>query len=243
MDGVARCTRYAFGPNRLHLCGPDMNREVLGYMEAGETDQGLVDILREFQTLYPYLHEIASANNIRDPFDTRVIEAYWLGNELLDDISAKIFYGHLVGNLQIKKRLNSNTVSYLENKISQGAQMSHCFHVFNVWRKTGNIDEMHTLESMDNCRVSWGEVVGLDGPVLTVLRRPLVQRAHKLFLGSALNTKIVRSLESSSVMDEVKIGDKISIHWGVPCEILNERQVSNLEKYTLKSIALANLTM
>ena len=83
MDGVTRCTRYAFGPNRLHMCGPDMNREVLAYMNEGVTDTGLTNILKEFQALHPYLTKIAHTNQIKDPFDSRVVEAYWIGNELL----------------------------------------------------------------------------------------------------------------------------------------------------------------
>src|SRR3989338_5875958 len=92
MDGIARCSRYAFGPNRLHLCGPEKNREVLSYMSQNASDEGLKQILREFQTLHPYLVSIAQANRIRDPFDDRVVEAYWIGNELLNAIPAKVFH-------------------------------------------------------------------------------------------------------------------------------------------------------
>ena len=49
-DGVAVCTRYAFGPNRLHLCGPDMNQEVLSYLNTGAIDSGLTNIIVKFQS-------------------------------------------------------------------------------------------------------------------------------------------------------------------------------------------------
>ena len=80
VDGIARCTRYAFGPNRLHLCGPDANKEVLAYLKEGVSDPGLENLLRRFSTLYPYLQHIAQANHIADPCDERVVEAYWIGN-------------------------------------------------------------------------------------------------------------------------------------------------------------------
>jgi hypothetical protein len=59
MDGVLRCSRYAFGPNRLHFCGPDANREIWDYVNEGFTDFGLQKLLRGFETLYPYLDRIA----------------------------------------------------------------------------------------------------------------------------------------------------------------------------------------
>src|SRR3989344_7978965 len=86
MDGILRCSRYSFGPNRLHYCGPDVNAELQAEIEAANPNPHLVAILREFKTLFPYLKLIASANNIVDPFDARVVEAYWLGNELLENV-------------------------------------------------------------------------------------------------------------------------------------------------------------
>lgn len=243
MDGVALCSRYAFGPNRLHMCGPDMNREVLAYLDEGITDLGLVNILRNFKTLYPYLREIARANHIQDPFDRRVVEAYWIGNELLENIAPKNLYHHLVDNLEIKKRLKPQSFNRLTSKLAQGSRMHHSFHVFNIWRRTGHADEPHTLDSLDNCRVSWGEVVKVDGPVIAVLRRPLMLLGGKFILGSAGSTEVARQLEGSSIMDEVKAGDVISIHWGIPCEVLTAPQVANLEKYTQLSIKLANQSL
>ena len=35
-------------------------------------------------------------------------------------------------------------------------------------------------------------------------------------------------------------GDIITVHWGIPCEIITARQASALYKYTLQSIGLAN---
>ena len=239
MDGVARCTRYAFGPNRLHMCGPDMNREVLAYLTAGATDQGLTDILRNFKTLYPYLQEIAWANQIKDPFDRRVVEAYWIGNELLENISPKKFYNYLVEDLQIKKRFSSKDFERLQYKLIEGAKMHHAFHVFNVWKDSGQTD----LAGFDQCRVSWGQVTKVDGPIIKVLRRPLVLLGGKFTLDSAVPVDVARQLEGSSILDETKVGDAISIHWGVPCEVLTAPQVANLEKYTNLSIDLANRTL
>ena len=56
-------------------------------------------------------------------------------------------------------------------------------------------------------------------------------------------TKIIRRLEDTSLLDELKIGDTVSIHWDIPCEILNKQQVINLKRYTEQSLELANKTL
>ena len=62
----------------------------------------------------------------------------------------------------------------------------------------------------------------------------------KLALALHIKRKITRSLASDIEIDEMKIGDIISIHWGVPCEIITPAQARALEYYTLRSINLAN---
>lgn len=240
LDGVALCARYAFGPNRLHYCGPDANQEILSYIKEGVSDPGIEALLKQFQTMYPYLQYIARANKIRDPFDIRVVEAYWIGNSLLDTIDKQSFYRHLLEDQNIKNKVGPTSFEKVKEKIKRGALPHHSFHVFNIWKRTGNLEEAHTLESMNECRISSGKVTNIDGPFIAVETRPLVFVKDKLALGSLEKRKIARSLESSAEIDELKIGDIVSIHWGVPCEVINEAKEKAIERYTLKSVALAN---
>ena len=242
-DGIARCAKYAFGPNKLHLCGPDANRELFSYLEEGITDAGLAGMLQKFQTLYPYLQEIAQANGIRDPFDDRVVHAYWIGNELLEGVSTKTFFRHLIDNLGLRKHTTSKSFDQLTEKLPKGARMHHSFHVFNVYKRTGNMKQLHTIESMDACRVSWGRITAADGPSITVLRKPLRLISHSLQLGNEESYTIHRRLEEDASLDELKPGDIISMHWYQPCEVITERDVHWLEWYTNKHLALANLTL
>ena len=240
-DGVAVCTRYAFGPNRLHLCGPDMNQEVLSYLNAGAIDSGLTNIIVKFQTLFPYLQQIAAANHIKDPFAYRVVEAYWLGNDLLDTIPARTFYRHLSDHLQ--PSLSRPAMDRLKNKLTQGALMHHSFHVLNIWRRTGHHAVDHTLDSLDQCIISWGQVLAVDGPLLTIARQPLLLQHNKLALGAAITQQIIRPFTAHPTFDRIKINDIISIHWNTPCDIISARQLANLKKYTALSINLANHTI
>jgi hypothetical protein len=239
-DGILRCARYSFGPNRLHYCGPDANREILAYLHEGASDPGLAQLLHAFQTLFPYLRHIAEANAIRDPFDARVVEAYWIGNELLETVTHRQLWRHFIDDHKLKQRLGLREFARIENKIALGAVPTHAFHVLNVWRRTGHLDRPHTLTSMDQCRVSWGTVRTIDGPHLGVITEPLIVVGGKLALGKPTERTIIRRLETDSFLDDVAVGDVISMHWNVPCEILSPRHIRALNKYTQRSIDLAN---
>src|SRR3989344_1975062 len=137
MDGLLRCSRYAFGPNRLHYCGPDASRELLSYIKNDEPDFGLKRLLTQFETLFPYLKHIAEANDIPDPFDDQVVEAYWIGNHLLENVSQRAFYDHLRVRLGLQKKVGHKTFNLLTDKIGKGALPHHSFHVLDIWKRTG----------------------------------------------------------------------------------------------------------
>ncbi len=243
MDGILRCTRYAFGPNRLHYCGPDANAEIAAYLENDTVDPGLRTLLGAFQTMFPYLRLIAQANGISDPFDERVVEAYWIGNDLLENVGKQRLYRHLAEGLDLKKKLDPRSFEKISDKIGQGALPHHCFHVLDIWKRTGNTESEHTLESMDSCRISWGKVLEVDGPAIWIETEPLVLVNGKLALGAPVRRKIVRSLEALSDIEQLQPGQYVTVHWGVPCEVVSEAQVAQLRKYTLQHLSLANQTL
>ena len=243
IDGVLKCSRYAFGPNRLHYCGPDANREIFDYIKEETTDPGLENLMKGFATMYPYLRHIAEANEIRDPFDERVIEAYWIGNDLLETVDKKKFWRHLGETLEIPKKIGKRSFEAVAGKIKAGAVPHHSFHVLDIWKRTGHIEREHTLESMDLCPISWGVVREIDGPFITVETEPLIYIEGKLRLGEPMMRKIARNLESTIEIDELKIGDLVSMHWNVICERITPENVRTLKKYTLRHVVLANSTL
>src|SRR3954449_12379548 len=95
LAGALRFIHYAFMPNRLQYCGGDDNHTLLDYGTAQVVDGGLTPLLRRFTGAVPYLQLIARANGITDPFDSRVVEAYWIGNGLLEQVEARQLYDAL----------------------------------------------------------------------------------------------------------------------------------------------------
>lgn len=197
-------------------------------------------LLQAFRTLYPYLELIAAANNIVDPFDARVVEAYWIGNRLLENVEKKKIYRHLLDNLEIKKKIGNRSFELVADTLGKGALPHHSFHVFCIWRRTSDIDIAHTLESMDSCRISCGRVVKVDGPFLTVETEPLESENGKLAFGKPMMKCISRDISSPADIEQLKSGDLITMHWGVPCEVISPEKARDLKKYTLRHLALWN---
>lgn len=234
--GSLYCAKYAFKPNQLQYCGPDQNKELKAYIEAEAEDAGLDFLLRDFETLFPYLQLIARENKIKDPFDARVVKAYWLGNGLLNNIHKGHFFDHLADGLALKRKLPSPIMTELIQKVRAGAPAHHSFHVFNIWKRTGFVESPHTLFTMDECRIGWGQVLSLEKGKIVVRYQPLEYQERRLRLGVWKNKEVV----TDTGMREINKGDWVSFHWSSLCERLSSDELANLENWTAVSLAVYN---
>jgi uncharacterized protein DUF6390 len=238
LDGPQLFARYAFMPNRLTYCGGDDNRALFDYCLAGVTDDGLRGLLRKFTGAMPYLRLIAECNSILDPFDARVVEAYWLGNDLLQGVEARALYDSLRD--RFGHRMRARDLELVLGKAPAGAHPHHSFHVLEVCPRNG---WPQALSFMDNCRISWGKVVSLDGSVLTVEVMPLMITGNRLELGLPERRSVNREFDSNGFVSAARIGNWVSIHWGWACQVLSPRQVANLERWTRYHLDIVNETL
>jgi len=100
-----------------------------------------------------------------------------------------------------------------------------------------------TLGTLDACRISWGRVLRVQAGELVVERQPLVLIAGKLTLGTATEERFARQIDGRGFADTAAVGDCVSLHWGWVCEVLSPYQRTNLERYTLHHLAIANQTI
>lgn len=239
--GLSLCARYAYPPNSYHYCGPDKQNDLAGYIQTKQTDKGLAEILDRFETLYPYLVLIASENRIRDPFDRRVVSAYWLGGKLLSHISKQNFYRHISEFILPKVPRYPKKHPLLVDSIISGLPF-HTFHVLNICMRTGRDVKVQTLKTMDSCRISWGQIVDSipeqvrhKSTTYIVNTRPLIMKNTQLYLGKNL-LRHIQSIDTSFTK-----GDWVSMHWGIICDRLSSIQRHSLMQYTQYAIDRANL--
>lgn len=242
LAGLALCSRFSYPPNSLSLCGPHKPRDLNWYAVSQTADKGTFEILSQFSTLFPYLCLIASQNKINDPFDCRVVEAYWLGNTLLNYIPTSLFINHLSDNLGVKKKIGRKDLHLLFDKVGEGATPHHSFHVLNVYKRTGHLDIKHTIETMDACLINWGRVKKILAHSLIVETKPLTIINGKLSFGSKKERHLLSQGTKDILFGKVKIGDFVSYHWGYFCQKLSQVQLKNLIYYTSFSLKLVNQT-
>src|SRR5690606_16524020 len=90
-SGPLRFARLAYPPNALGYCGPDDAAALLDHADAGLAGADLAGLARQFAGAWPYLQLIAASAGRPDPLDADVVEAYWLGNDLLRGVDARVF--------------------------------------------------------------------------------------------------------------------------------------------------------
>src|SRR6202165_3733350 len=201
LAGSLRFIRYAFMPNRLRYCGGDDNRTLFEYGIESAVDGGLTPLLRRFNGALPYLQLIARANGIADPFDARVVDAYWIGNPLLDTVEVRPLYDHPLD--RFGRQLQGRTRQLVLGKAPAGARPHHSFHVLDIHSRVGELE--HSLHTLDSCRVSWGQVVAVDGGELLVDPQPLILEQGKLVLGEPLRTRVVRQVDGRGFADSAQV--------------------------------------
>jgi hypothetical protein len=238
-DGLLLFARYAFMPNRLGFCGGPNEHGLFEACAASQSSPELRDWATQFEGAYPYLALIARANGLPDPLDYRVVEAYWLGNELLDGVGLASLYDSL--RERFASRLSSRTLELVLGKVPAGAQPFHAFHVLDVCRRTGALAE--NLETLDNCRISWGQVQAVMDGRLQVSVQPIVFESRRLALGPEQTRLVMRHIGGRGFVDEARPSDWVSIHWGWACDRLTKRQLRNLRRHTLWHLTLANQTL
>jgi hypothetical protein len=235
MDGIALCARFSIATNRLQYCGPadaapDLYRAIT--TEEGHAEARVH--LSQFEALMPYLEAIGQKHGL-DPFDRRVVEAYWIGNSLLDDLGAEDFRALL--DALVRRGLPRSFSRQLGEHLPPHPLFHHAFHVgfVGVGHVTGHVET--TLANMEACRPAWGTVRERGPSTLTVERSSWAVQEGRLVAG------LPRSVEVSFdplVVPDAHIGTTVVLHWGWPALVLTASQRSALEEYSQRSMESAN---
>mgnify|MGYP001812544057 CR=1 FL=1 len=230
--GPVRFARYAVPPNRRGYCGPDPAE----FAELAAAGKAAGDELRHtaqaFEGAYPYLELLAAATPTKDPLDDAVVEAYWLGNQLLDRVDV----ASLGRSLDERFRRRAGRRWYRFEPAVDGGCANHAFHVLVVspWvglMRQGVVDE--PLEIVDRCRISWGRVRAVVGDRAVVDRPPLRWRGDRLQLHPS------EPVEVSSPIP-LQPDDVVSIHWDTVCDVLSPQQLSALVLVTARQLQLVD---
>lgn len=235
MEGLKLATVYGLMPHEMGFCGPQLaasQRILRGFLVGKNSSKEAQDVLEKFEGAYPYYQLIAQSNEIDDPFDERVVRAYWIGSELLDNVSISDLRQTVIEKFSYPGLLSKEIAQEKAEAIPNQAKPHHSFHVYIIGSVTGVID-LSDLGLKNLCRVSWGKVLEIkDDNIL--MEYQSVSGEKELKLGEKKTKNITWDKD---VLPELKIGDWISTHWNLAVQILSEDDIKNLEKYTLLNIS------
>ncbi len=236
--GALLFARYAYPPNALGYCGPAGADALL----SADATEEIGRRARRFEGAWAYLQVIAEWSHIADPLDERVVEAYWLGNDLLDDVDPAwlvdrlrhLFRGQLGGSWQ---------------RASARARAHHSFQVFEVypWAERLGPDadapsNKVAVRVLDRCRIRTGRVLEVVGEQALVESRPLAWDGRQLTAAETTQELAAWSVGGSTLLDGLSAGDTVALHWDWVCEVLSQDQVSRVEDTELGQLQSLGLS-
>ena len=239
MSGPKIAALYGLIPNQLGLCGPRqelLRKFLIGKLAIFE----IIPVLEKFEAAYPYYQLIAQKNKIANgPFNKKAVEAYWLGNELLEKITTDDLRQLITEKFSKPGLLSKTEAAKRAGKIPEGSKPHHSFHVMVLGSITGSIDFTGKTKLKDTCRVGWGRVLTLKSKnekvkteTIIVSHNPLVGSTDIKF-GPTVKKEIARDKE---ILPSVKVGDWVSFHWNHAMQVLSEENIINLHKYTQNTL-------
>ena len=240
LSGLQLFARYAYPPNERGYCGPDDHMALLEYRTRGVTDAGLAELARKFHGPWPYLKMMAEKTGAGGPFSLRVVEAYWVGNELLDAIAPADFGNTVEG--RFKPRIGNKKWGWMAEAIPGGIP-HHSFHVFVTYPWVGLLTESdrgEPLEILDKCRIRWGKVHAVQGEKAVVESQPLTWDGKRLELGAPQLETVTLASGGLGFIGSLKAGDWVSMHWTWVCDRLRPRQLADLKRFSARQLAMTN---
>lgn len=238
--GAVLFARYAYPPNALDLCGPDDASGLWDATVEGTDLAYLSHLATQFEGAWPYLELIARANGIDDPLDARVVQAYWIGNELTRRVPTAVLASSLE---QRFARRAGRRFEPLVDAALGGGVAQHSFHVFAVYPWLGLLRSGTTgpsLEVLDRCRIRWGRVESVDGDQALVTSRPLEFVGSKLRLAGPRVEVVQCRRHDAGLVAELHVGDTVSLHWDWVCDVLSPRSQSWLAHSTRRNLDAVN---
>jgi hypothetical protein len=240
-SGPLLFVRFAYPPNALGYCGPDAGDVLLEYADASTSDPELRRLAGCFSGAWPYLETIAHASGLADPLDRRVVEAYWLGNELLDAVDVTSL-GRLIE--ERFRPVAGRAWPQLAAVVQRSPRPHHNFHVFCIYPWVGLLrtgSTGHALHVLDRCRVRWARVRAV-GPDATAVvdSAPLTWDGHRLGLGAPRPETVTVAHDGRSLVPTPAPGDLVACHWDWLCHRLTPRQARHLRNETAAQLHLVN---
>lgn len=222
-EGALAFARFAYPPNELGYCGPAGAHEMLVPGAVAEIERRA----RHFDGAWAYLEFLAGVLGDDDPLSTPVVEAYWIGSDLLDAVDP----AGLVEHLGI---VFEGQVGGTWRESSARARAHHSYQVFEVYPWAAmllrGLPPGPAVSVLDRCRIRSGVVSEVDGEWVTVSCRLLRWDGTALVLSDPVDELARWSVDGHSLLDPPVVGDTVAMHWDWVCDVLTPDQADRIQR-------------
>jgi Family of unknown function (DUF6390) len=233
-EGAVLFARYAYPPNELGYGGPAGASAMLEPSAVADIERRA----RQFEGAWSYLEVLAECLGTDDPLAVEVVDAYWVGSGLLDEVDPDALVDRLVDRFRGQPGGTWRTAS-------ARARAHHSFQVFEVYPWTQLLLDGRpagpAVNVLDRCRIRVGVVQSVDGERLTTTARLLEWDGARLDAGEATVETVRWSVGGRALMDAPAIGDLVALHWDWACDVLTPdqaRRVCDLEQRQCAALGL-----
>ncbi len=216
---------FSYSPNSRGYCGCESAGPAFRECIQNGTCDNVPKELSRFITLHPYLQTIGKIRNL-SPFDYKVIEAYWIGNDLLKDFPIA-GYDILLEEF-MKQGVPKWLVESLRVKIPKFFIPHHLFQVLHVGVGQASGSVPFNIYSINNCMVRHGRILAVTGKNLKISLLGL-RLSQAKYLPKTINLSIP---VQTAIFCKPKKDDVVAIHWGQVVKILQDDELKKLELWT-----------
>jgi len=206
-------SRFGIPPNSRGYCGKSEATEIIRNCIATGDCTGVVEQLKQFQTLRAYRELLAEIAGL-DPFSYKVAEAYWIGNELLEKVPEGL-YGLLL------QKLGGNNLQAEPKRVI----LHHSFQVLWMGARELAGAVPNLTDWVNNCLVRWGKVVKTGQDEVKVEVNSITYEYQWV------TTRETLPLDAKLTPD-VEVGEYIAIHWRQIVKVLTVSELKNLIAWT-----------
>lgn len=223
---------YSLPPNKLGYCGPEKSWLAFKKFFSSPSQENALaskNCLEGFSAMMPYLELIASENKL-GAFDESVVEAYWIGNNLLENVS---FEKTRAAVLSLQKfGLPKKVAERKAERLPEGILPHHSMHVFYVNFISQKVKPL--VENLSSCAIQWASVKE------PYNEEPVVNGISFFSESSELKIRDRKKTVYNPFQTDLEKGDMVTVHWNNVIEKISDESLRNLKKYTSLTLEKVN---
>jgi hypothetical protein len=228
-------SRFSLPPNSLGYCGRNSAASEFKKCIIDGKCEGIEKEVENFIVLWPYLKTISQVTNLPS-LSYEVIEAYWIGNDLLKKFKPE-HYDLLLENFK-KQGVPDFFVEELRQKRPKIFIPSHLFQVLHVGVGKASGAVPFDINSINNCTIRWGKVeeINKNKALINLTSLKIINKSDSTNIKYQMSNIKEEIPFNLKLVPDLKSGTTTAVHWDQVIKILTKEEEQKLSSWTREII-------